>query len=414
MNTNAEIITIGDELLIGQVIDTNSAWIAQQLNAIGINVFQKTSISDNKNNIINTLNEATSRVDLIIVTGGLGPTRDDITKQTIAEYFNSKLIRNQEVLSHIHRLLEPRGIKINELNIKQADVPDNCQVIPNSCGTAPGMWFEKNGKVYIFMPGVPFEMKAMVTDHLLTKLEAFYKTPAIVHRTLMLQGIAESMLAQLIELWELQLPESIKLAYLPSPGLIRLRLTAKGDDKQTLSQLIDSEVNKVIPAIKDWYYADNDEPLEVAVGKLLKNKHLTLATAESCTGGKIASMITSVAGSSDYYKGSVIAYANEVKTSILNVSPQIIEKRGAVSQPVVEAMAQNLIKLYNVDYALATSGIAGPDGGTPEKPVGTVWLAVASREKVVSKLLTLGDNNRERNIQRASVSALNELRKFII
>jgi nicotinamide-nucleotide amidase len=414
MNTNAEIITIGDEILIGQIIDTNSAWIAQQLNAIGINVYQISSVSDNKSHIVNSLDLASSRADLIIVTGGLGPTRDDITKQTITGYFNSKLVRSEKVLAHIHRLLEPRGVIINEMNICQADLPDNCQVLHNACGTAPGMWFERNGKVYVFMPGVPFEMKSIVSEELLPRLKKYFKTSSIVHRTLMLQGIAESMLAQMIEPWEIQLPSSIKLAYLPSPGLIRLRLTAKGDDKEVLTHLINQEVEKLLPAIQAWHYADNDEPLEVTIGNLLKNNKLTLASAESCTGGKIASLITSVPGSSEYYKGTVVAYANEIKVSALKVSSKVIEKNGAVSQPVVEEMAQNIIKLFGVDFAVATSGIAGPDGGTPEKPVGTVWIAVASKENVISHLFSLGDTNRERNIQRSSISALNELRKLIL
>jgi len=414
MNTNAEIITIGDEILIGQIIDTNSAWIAQQLNQIGINVYQITSVSDNKHHIVSSLELASSRANLIIVTGGLGPTKDDITKQTIAAYFNSKLVRNEEVLAHVYRLLEPRGVQINELNIRQADLPDNCQVLHNAFGTAAGMWFEREGKVFVFMPGVPFEMKKIVSDELLPKLTEYFKTPAIVHRTLMLQGIAESMLAQHIETWESQLPENIKLAYLPSPGIMRLRLSAKGDNKEILTKIIDEQVEKLLPTIKAWYYSEDDELLEVTIGKLLKINKLTLSTAESCTGGKIASMITSIAGSSEYYKGTVVSYANEIKTSILNVPSKTIEANGAVSQPVVEAMAQNSIKLFDVDFAIATSGIAGPDGGTSEKPVGTVWIAVASRDKVVSKLYSLGDTNRERNIQRAAISALNELRKLVL
>lgn len=414
MNTNAEIITIGDEILIGQITDTNSGWIAQKLNSIGINVFQMTSISDNKSHIVSALDQASSRADLIIVTGGLGPTKDDITKQTIASYFNSKFVHNEEVLVHIRKLLEPRGILINELNEGQANLPDNCVVLHNACGTAPGMWFEKQGKIYVFMPGVPFEMKSIVTEELLPRLQKHFKTPDIVHRTLMLTGIAESMLAQQIEPWETQLPSNIKLAYLPSPGIMRLRLTAKGDNKQTLTKLIDTEVWKLMPYIRSWYYAENDELLEVTIGKILKDNNLTVASAESCTGGKIASMLTSVPGSSAYFKGSIVAYSNEVKVSSLNISPGIIEENGAVSQPVVEEMARNILEQFEVDYAVATSGIAGPDGGTMLKPVGTVWIAVASKEKVVSKLLSLGDNDRERNIQRSAISALNELRKHII
>ena len=414
MNTNAEIITIGDEILIGQVIDTNSAWIAQQLNHIGINVYQITSISDNKAHIINSLNLASSRADLIIVTGGLGPTRDDITKETIAGYFNSKLVRNQDVLDHIHHLLEPRGVKLNELNNKQADLPDNCLILHNAYGTAQGMWFEKDKKIFVFMPGVPFEMKGIVSEELLSRLENYFNTPAIVHRTLMLQGIAESMLAQHIQLWEEQLDKSIKLAYLPSPGLMRLRLTAKGDNKETLTSLIDREIEKILPFLKNWYYGDDDEQLEVTIGKLLKFNSMTVSTAESCTGGKIASMITSVPGSSGYYKGTIVAYDNQIKTEILNVPSRLIEDHGAVSDQVVKAMAQNVCKLFNTDFAVATSGIAGPDGGTPEKPVGTIWIAVASKDKVISRLFSFGDTNRERNIQRTAISALNELRKLIL
>ena len=414
MNTNAEIITIGDEILIGQIIDTNSSWIAQQLNQIGINVYQMTSVSDDKQHIFNSLDLASSRADLMIITGGLGPTKDDITKQTIADYFDSKLVRNEQVLTHIRELLEPRGVVINELNIHQADVPDKCQVLHNACGTAPGLLFERNNKVYVFMPGVPFEMKSIVLEELIPWLRKHFKTSSIVHRTLMLQGIAESMLAQHIESWEMQLPKEIKLAYLPSPGIIRLRLTAKGKNHDDLNHLIDGEVQKLLPLINRWYYAEIDEPLEVTIAKLLKVNKLTIATAESCTGGKIASLITSVPGSSEYYKGTIVAYANDIKMSVLNISSELIENYGAVSKPVVEAMARNVLSLFHVDFAVATSGIAGPDGGTPEKPVGTVWIAVASKDKVVSRLFSFGDTNRDRNILRSSVSALNELRKLIL
>lgn len=413
-NTNAEIITIGDEILIGQIIDTNSAWISRELNLLGIDVYQMTSISDNKIHIINALDQAASRVDLILITGGLGPTRDDITKQTITEYFNGKLVQNAGILEHIQQLLSPRGIKINELNIHQADVPDNCEVIPNSCGTAPGMWFERESKVFMFMPGVPFEMIAMMKDYVLPRVKAHFDTPAIVHKTLMLQGIAESMLAQLIEPWELQLPEYIKLAYLPSPGIIRLRLTAKGMDFHYLEMSIEQEIEKLLPVIKSWHYAYDDEPIELSIGKLLKEKGKTLAVAESCTGGRIAGLITSVAGSSAYFKGAVVAYANEIKDGVLHVPVELINNHGAVSQPVVEAMAKNVRELMQSDFSIATSGIAGPDGGTPEKPVGTVWIAVASANKLVSKKLSLGDTNRERNITRASLGAINELRKLML
>jgi len=413
-NINAEIITIGDEILIGQVIDTNSAWIAQQLNSIGINVFQITSVSDNNHHIVNALDLSTSRADLIIITGGLGPTKDDITKQTIAGYFNTKLVRDQDVLDHIIQLLEPRGVKINDLNIQQSDIPENCNLLHNACGTAPGMWLEKENKIFVFMPGVPFEMKYIVSEQLIPRLKNQFITPAIVHKTLMLQGIAESMLAQHIEEWEYQLPETIKLAYLPSPGLIRLRLTAKGDSEEILKNSISEQVEKLKPYIKPWYFADDDETIEVTVGKLLKNNNKTLSIAESCTGGKIAHMITSIPGCSDYFKGGIIAYSNEIKKNILSIDPKLIVNFGAVSKEVVEAMAINIRNKFKTDYSISTSGIAGPNGGTLEKPLGTIWIAVASQNKVFSKKYSFGDSNRERNIQRATLSVLSELRKFLL
>jgi nicotinamide-nucleotide amidase len=412
-NTNAEIITIGDEILIGQIIDTNSAWLAQQLNNIGVNVFQITSISDNKDHIINALDLASSRADLILVTGGLGPTKDDITKQTIAGYFGTRLVRNEKVLEHIQNLLHLRGVKMNNLNIHQADVPENCMVIPNDYGTAPCIWIERSGKIFVFMPGVPFEMKGIVSDQLLSRFQERYNTPAIVHRTLMLQGIPESQLATLIEPWELQLPTKIKLAYLPTPGIMKLRLTAKGDVHEKLSQLIEQEVDKIMPLIKNWYYAEDGEQLEITIAKLLKDNKKTIATAESCTGGTIASLITSVPGSSKYFKGSIVAYSNEVKVKVLGVSQSTLEVHGAVSQETVEAMAKGVMEVLGTDYAIATSGIAGPDGGTPDKPVGNVWIAVASKKQVVAKKYLFGDN-RERNIIRSSIAAMNELRKLML
>jgi nicotinamide-nucleotide amidase len=413
-NINAEIITIGDEILIGQIVDTNSAWIAQKLNDIGINIVQITSISDNKLPILSSLDSATLRADLIIVTGGLGPTKDDITKQTIAGYFHSSMVCNRDVLNHIIGLLEPRGVKINELNRKQAEVPDKCTVLHNACGTAPGMWFEKKGKIFVFMPGVPFEMKYIVSQQLIPRLKEYFKTPAIVHKTLMLQGVAESMLAQHLEEWENQLPSNIKLAYLPSPGLIRLRLTAKGDMEEVLKNSILIQVQKLEPLIRQWYYADDDESIEVTIGKLLKINNKTLSAAESCTGGKIAHLITSVPGSSAYFTGGVVAYSNQIKEDFLGVNPQLIRNHGAVSKEVVEAMALGVCRKMNTDFAVATSGIAGPDGGTDEKPVGTVWTAVASKNDVFSKKYSFGEDSRERTIHRATLSVLRDLQKLIL
>jgi nicotinamide-nucleotide amidase len=413
-NINAEIITIGDEILIGQIVDTNSAWLAKNLNKIGINVAQMTSISDNNQHIINALNDATLRADLIIVTGGLGPTKDDITKNTAAEYFNSKLVLNNDVLDHIKKLLTPKAIDINHLNISQAEVPDNCLLLHNEQGTAPGMWFEKNQKIFVFLPGVPYEMEYIYNTHLKTSFQKYFNTPAIVHKTLMLIGVAESMLEPCIHDWEEQLPEPIKLAYLPSPGLMKLRLTAKGDAEENLNVLIDNEVKKVLPLISKWFYTDDDENIEVTIGKLLRNNKKTMCTCESCTGGNIAHLLTSIAGSSDYFKGSIVSYANEIKENLVHVAPRLIENFGAVSKSVVEAMAENTLKLMNADYAVATSGIAGPDGGTVEKPVGTIWIAVCSKNKIISRKLNTGDSNRERNIRRATLSVLKELHELIL
>ncbi len=412
-NIQAEIVTIGDEILIGQVIDTNSAWIAQQINAIGVDVCQMSSIADNKQHIINALDIASLRADLIIVTGGLGPTKDDITKHTVTEYFNGKLIRNETVLKHVTQLLESRNVKMNNLNVKQADVPDNCEVIPNNFGTAPAMWFEKNSNVFVFMPGVPFEMKGIMDQYLIPRFKTLFNTPAIHHKTLMLQGIAESSLAIFIEQWESNLPPAIKLAYLPTPGIIRLRLTSKGDTIENLTQLVDNEVNKVLPIIKPYLFSQLDEPIEVTIGKILTINNKTISTAESCTGGSIASLITSVSGSSQYFKGSVVSYSNEIKSKILHVNNSLLDNYGAVSQQVAEQMAINVRAILETDYSVAISGIAGPNGGSIEKPVGTTWIAVASEKQVLSKKYIFGDN-RERNIQRASISALNELRKLIL
>lgn len=410
----SEIITIGDELLIGQVIDTNSAWIAEQLNTIGILVYQITSISDNRQHILTTLEEAQKRADIILVTGGLGPTKDDITKQTICEFFGSKLVLHNDSLDLIKALLLRRGItEIIENNRNQAFVPDNCKVLLNHNGTAPCMWFEKNEKIFVFMPGVPFEMKALITDQILPKLKEMFLLPEIVHKTIHVQGIPEALLAQKLETWEENLHKSIKLAYLPSPSSIRLRFSAKGNSKNELIEIINQEIEKLQKIIPQNIVSIDERKIEEVIGEILKSKKLTIATAESCTGGNIASLITSISGSSEYFKGSVVSYANEIKIKELNVNAQDIEKYGAVSQQVVEQMATNVLSKFNVDYSIATSGIAGPNGGTAEKPVGTVWIAIASKNKVYSEKFQLGEH-RGRNITRASNTALNLLKKFIL
>ncbi len=408
----AEIISIGDELLIGQVVNTNASWLGIEFNLAGISIHQITAVSDDRNHILTALAEAGSRADIILITGGLGPTKDDITKQVLCEYFNTRLVFNEEVYQNIERLFGARGVKISELNRKQAEVPESCIPIPNSNGTAPGMWFENEGKIYISMPGVPYEMKEMVTRSIIPWLQKRLKTGAIVHKTVMTIGVPESVLANKIENWEDQLPNNIKLAYLPQPGSVRLRLSAKGDDKILLENQVFREIKKLKDILPDEISAFDDEPIFETIGKLLREKNKTLSTAESCTGGYIAHLVTSVAGSSDYFKGSVIAYSNEIKINLLGVNPLSIEKFGAVSEQVVTEMAEGARRILKTDYAIAVSGIAGPGGGTDEIPVGTTWIAIASAEKTITRRLQLGDH-RERNIIRTAFSALDMLRKTL-
>jgi nicotinamide-nucleotide amidase len=409
----AEIITIGDELLIGQVIDTNSAWMAQRLNLIGIKVHQITSVSDSRPHIIEALNEASKRAELIFITGGLGPTKDDITKKVLSEYFQSPLVVNEEVASHVKGLLAKRGIKMNSQNDKQAEVLACAKVIHNSCGSAPGMWVENNSKVFVSMPGVPFEMMEMMENEILPLLKGHFKVPFIVHKTFNTQGIAESHLAQLIEKWEGQIPMNFKLAYLPYPGIVKLRLSGTGDNEIELNQKVKQLSNELYQLIGEFIFGEGEETLQKVIGKLLKISHKSLSTAESCTGGNIAHLITSVSGSSDYFIGSVIAYSNQIKIEVLGVNDELIRSHGAVSREVVMAMADGLRKLFHSDFTIATSGIAGPTGGTADKPVGTTWISVSSEKKTIANVFLLGEN-RERNIEKASVIALNMLRKFIL
>ena len=405
----AEIITIGDELLIGQVIDTNSAWIAEQLNMKGIKVHQITSISDDREHILETLREAETRAEIILITGGLGPTKDDITKSTLCEYFETNLVFNQETYNNVEALFKLRGYPVTELNRRQAEVPANCTPIQNRNGTAPGMWFERNEKTFVSMPGVPFEMKTMMTEQVLPKLAANLNLGFIVHKTILTQGVGESFLAKTIEDWEDALPKNVKLAYLPQPGMVRLRLSAFGNNKTELSGLIEEQHQKLLKIVPGYIFGYDDETLESVVGKLLKKLKMTVATAESCTGGYIAHLITSVPGSSEYFMGSVVAYSNRIKQSELGVKAESFEKYGAVSEAVVREMAEGIRRKFGTDFSVSTSGIAGPDGGTDEKPVGTTWIAVATPEKVVSKKFLLGEH-RGRNIHKAALAALNLLR----
>jgi len=408
-----DIITIGDEILIGQIVDTNSAWMAQKLNDEGINVRQITSISDDPQHIVEAFNESSRKVKVVLVTGGLGPTKDDKTKDTICEYFGTKLVHNDAVLKNVEDLLSKRGISLNRLNRDQALVPERSRVFQNKLGTAPGLLLEKNGCTFVFMPGVPFEMKYLMEFEILPYLRENYQTSTIFHRTVLTQGLPESMLAERISTWEDALPEYIKLAYLPSPQGVRLRLSARG----LAQKVMESEVTKQITALQQLIapniYGFDEESPAASIGKLLIEKGWTVSTAESCTGGSIARLFTENPGSSAYFKGTIVAYANEIKSKLLNVDEELLLKHGAVSREVVEKMAMESCKLLETDFSIATSGIAGPDGGTEEKPVGTVWIAVAHRDKVTSQLFNFG-NDRERNIVRTSQNALFMLRKLII
>ena len=409
----ADLITIGDEILIGQIIDTNSAWMAQHLNNEGINIRQIISISDQPDHIIQTLLESGKKAPIVLVTGGLGPTRDDRTKTALCDFFETQLTENNEVLDHVIQLLAPRGIAINSLNRDQALVPASATVLPNKLGTAPGLWFEREGTIYVFMPGVPFEMKYLMEFEVIPRLKQLFNTNTIIHRTILTQGLAESALAEKITYWEDSLPDSISLAYLPSPQSVRLRLSARGENENYLKRLLEQKIKELTEIIPNYIFGYEDETLAGNIGKILIEKELTLSVAESCTGGNIAHTITLNPGSSAYFKGGVIAYSNEIKSNILGIDRNLIADKGAVSKEVVEAMAVEARKIMNSDYAIATSGIAGPTGGTIEKPVGTVWIAVAGPESVISKLFNFA-NHRERNIIRSSQTALNMLRLELI
>lgn len=409
----AEIITIGDEILIGQIIDTNSSWLGQELSKLGIQVIHRTSVSDNSQAIVNALNSAKQRADVIITTGGLGPTKDDITKHTFANYFNTELVLNQEVLTWVRSIFKKRNLPMVDSNNAQALVPANCEVLFNRSGTAPGMWFDEDGKVFISMPGVPFEMKVIFEEQCIPRLQKRFTLPVIIHRTILTCNIGESFLALKLENIENNLPPHIKLAYLPAVGMVRLRFSGSHTHYATLKDEIDEIITRVYDTIGDSIYGEENDTLEHVVGLLLKSHHKTLATAESCTGGYVSHLITSVPGSSSYYKGSVISYANEVKENELGVSNQILKTQGAVSEACVTQMAEGVRKKLNTDYAIATSGIAGPDGGTPEKPVGTVWIAVSGPNATIAKQFNMGDN-RERTIQRSAIQGLDMLRKMLL
>lgn len=408
-----EIITIGDELLIGQVVDTNSAWIGKKLNEVGIEISKITSIGDNKNQIFKALNDAFANADAILMTGGLGPTKDDITKKALAEYFECGFKTDIPTLDRVISLLSKRDIALSDINRMQAEVPDICEVIQNFNGTAPCMLFKKDGKFLFSMPGVPFEMKLLMEQQIVGILEKEAGNNTILHKTIMTTGIPESILAKKIENWEDSLPSNIKLAYLPNLQGVRLRITAIGADRNRMNNETNSKISELVSILNDNIFSFEDERLEVVVGRMLKTENFTVSTAESCTGGTVASTIVSVPGASRYFKGGIIAYDDSVKTDLLKVNLCTLFTDGAVSKSVVEQMAEGVRKLLKTDFAISTSGIAGPDGGTDSKPVGTTWIAVSSESGTTSKVFNFGDD-RERTMIRATAAALNMLRIEIL
>ena len=408
-----EIITIGDEILIGQIVDTNSAWMATELNKFGFELAQITSVHDNEKHIVESLNLALKRADVVLFTGGIGPTKDDITKQTLCKYFNTKLVFNESVIRNIEDLFSTRpGFTINELTKAQAMVPENCTLIQNVVGTAPVTWFEKDGKVIVSMPGVPYEMKNVMSTEIIPRLQKHFKTPVLLHKTVQVYGYGESALALLIADWENELPEYISLAYLPNSGIVKLRLSGMLDDVLTLEFAMNQQIDKLTQILGNAIVAFEDISIEKLIGNLLKSKGLMVATAESCTGGNIAHQFTLIPGSSDFFKGSVVAYSNDIKTNILHVSDEDLENYGAVSQAVVEQMAIGVRKLLKADVSIATSGIAGPTGGSSEKPVGTVWISVSSEDVTLSREFRFG-SLREQNIIRSTQAALLMLKEII-
>ena len=411
----AAIVTIGDEILIGQITDTNSGFIAKSLDKIGIEVHEMISISDNKQDILNTFATLQNKVDLVIITGGLGPTKDDITKHTFCEYFEDKLVVNESVLAHVTQMIEGFYKRpITQLNKDQALVPSKCVVLHNQMGTAPGMWMKKENTVFISLPGVPYEMKHLVENVVIPKLVKEYERPYIIHKTILTYGEGESKLAERIESWENNLPQFIKLAYLPNPGRVRLRLSARGTDKATLEKAIDENVTSLTEIIGDVIVGfDDDETIEVVVGRLLKQHQKTIATAESCTGGKIAEVLTSVAGASSYFKGSIVCYATEVKINLLGIDETLINQHPVVSAEVVKEMALNVKKIMKTDYAIATTGNAGPSKGDSKAEIGTVFIAVATPQDVVIQEFNFGQP-RDKVIDRAVNKSLEMVQKEIL
>lgn len=411
----AAIITIGDEILIGQIVDTNSAFIAKSLDRIGVEIHEMISISDDKEHILETFSKFQNQLDLVLITGGLGPTKDDITKKTFCDYFEDKLVVNSDVLVHVTHLIE--GFykrKITQINKDQALVPSKCTVLYNQVGTAPGMWMKKENTVYISLPGVPFEMKYLVENEIIPKIVREYKRPYILHKTILTYGQGESLVAERIENWENNLPEYLKLAYLPSPGRVRLRLSARGTDKEFLEKAIEESIISLSKIIGDIIVGfDDDEAIEIVVGRLLAQQNKTISTAESCTGGKIAQVLASVSGASKYFKGSVVAYSTETKISVLGLSEKLIRKHSVVSAEVAKQMAINIKSIMNTDYSIATTGNAGPAKGDSNAEVGSVFIALATPKEVIVEEFNFGQP-REKVIDRTVVKSMEIVRKEIL
>lgn len=410
----AAIVTIGDEILIGQIIDTNSGFIAKSLDKIGVEIWEMLSISDDKQHILDTFKELQNKVDLVIITGGLGPTKDDVTKKTFCDYFEDELVVDEAVLKHVTQLIEGFFKRtITQINKDQALVPSRCTVLHNQVGTAPGMWMQKENTVFVSLPGVPFEMKYLIENEVIPKVVKEFNRPYIIHKTILTYGQGESMVAERIEDWENSLPDFIKLAYLPAPGRVRLRLTARGKDKEVLEKTIGSYVASLSTIINDIIVGfEEDETIEVLLGKKLKEQQKTIATAESCTGGQIAASLSSVAGASSYFKGSVVSYATETKINVLGVSEKLINEHSVVSAEVAKAMAENVKRLLNTDYALATTGNAGPTKGDEKAELGSVFIALATPNEVVVEEFNFGQP-REKVIDRATIKSLEMLKKEI-
>jgi nicotinamide-nucleotide amidase len=409
----AEIITIGDEILYGQILDTNTQWISLELDKLGIKTVRKSSVGDQKSEILQILSEAAQRADVVFITGGLGPTKDDLTKKILAEYFGCDLVMHPQALQDVTEFFAKRGRELSDINRDQALLPTKAEFVRNSQGTAPGMWFNEKEVIWVSMPGVPYEMKNIMEQEVLPRLVKHFKTPVIFHKVVKTVGIGESYLSELIESWELQLPEHIKLAYLPSMGIVKLRLTAVGENLLQLQEAVEVELQKVYPIIRSYIFGYEKDELAEVVGRLLIDQKATLSVAESCTGGHLAHQFTQNSGSSIYFIGGVLSYANQVKVDQLGVSAEILSLDGAVSESCVQAMAQGVQKRLGTTYALACSGIAGPDGGTKEKPVGTVWIALAHEKGVITRKLTLG-GTRMQNIYLSSLACINLLRKYLI